>query len=149
MPQFGWRRRVVARARDRPRGGDELASLRPSPPEDVMTTTAVRPRRVSHRDGDLMSSTFEIKQRPPGELPSPEDGEQVGVMRSRTRERLTARGLAYVADEAVLIVSELVTNAVVHSGGREITVTLSPQRLPAHRRTRRCLQLSRTARGTW
>ncbi|WP_240121714.1 ATP-binding protein [Streptomyces sp. MUM 2J] len=90
-----------------------------------MTTTAVRPRRAPHRDGDLMSSTFEIKQRPPGELPPREDGEQVGVMRHRTRERLNARGLAYVAEEAVLIVSELVTNAIVHSGGREITVTLS------------------------
>ncbi len=90
-----------------------------------MTTTAARPRRAPHRDGDLMSATFEIKQRPPGEPPPPEDGEKVGVMRRRTRQRLSARGLAYVADEAVLIVSELVTNAIVHSGGREITVTLS------------------------
>ncbi len=46
-------------------------------------------------------------------------------MRRRARQRLSARGLAYVADEAVLIVSELVTNAIVHSGGREVTVILS------------------------
>ncbi|MFF3157971.1 ATP-binding protein [Streptomyces sp. NPDC057910] len=72
-----------------------------------------------------MSATFEIKQRPHGELPPPEDGKQVGVMRRRARERLNARGLAYVADKAALIVSELVTNAIVHSGGQEITVTLS------------------------
>ncbi|MFG3126682.1 ATP-binding protein [Streptomyces tendae] len=72
-----------------------------------------------------MSATFEINQRPLGELPPPEDGEKVSVMRRRTRQRLSARGLAYVADEAVLIVSELVTNAIVHSGGREITVSLS------------------------
>jgi anti-sigma regulatory factor (Ser/Thr protein kinase) len=72
-----------------------------------------------------MSSTFEIKQRPPGELPPPEDGEKVGVIRRRARQCLSARGLACVTAEAVLIVSELVTNAIVHSGGREITVTLS------------------------
>lgn len=90
-----------------------------------MTTTAARPRRVFHRDGDLMSSTFEIKQRLPGEIPPGEDGKQVGVMRRRTQERLSARGLAHLADEAGLVVSELVTNAIVHSGGREITVTLS------------------------
>ncbi len=90
-----------------------------------MTTTAVRPRRAFHRDGDLMSSTFEIKQRPPGGHATPEDGEQVSIMRRRTRECLTARGLASITDEAALIVSELVTNAVVHSGGRKITVTLS------------------------
>ncbi|MDJ0466046.1 ATP-binding protein [Streptomyces sp. H27-C3] len=90
-----------------------------------MTTTTVRPRRGPYRDGDLMRSTFDIRQRPPGELPPPADGEKVGVMRRRARERLSARGLAYVADEAVLIVSELVTNAIVHSGGQEVTVTLS------------------------
>ncbi|WP_455357452.1 ATP-binding protein [Streptomyces sp. SYSU K217416] len=90
-----------------------------------MTTTTVRPRRAPHRDGDLMRSTFDIRQRPPGELPPPEDGEKVGVMRRRARQRLSTRGLAFVADEAVLIVSELVTNAIVHSGGREITVSLS------------------------
>ncbi|MER5969452.1 methyltransferase, FxLD system [Streptomyces sp. NPDC002055] len=45
-----------------------------------------------------MSSTFQIQKRPPGALPAPEDGEKVGVMRHRTRERLSARGLAHVAD---------------------------------------------------
>ncbi|WP_260255841.1 ATP-binding protein [Streptomyces sp. 840.1] len=72
-----------------------------------------------------MRSTFDIRQRPPGELPPPEDAEMVGVMRRRARQRLSASGLAYVADEAVLIVSELVTNAIVHSGGREVAVILS------------------------
>lgn len=90
-----------------------------------MTTTTERPRPGPNRDGDFMRSTFGIGQRPPGELPPPEDGEKVGVMRRRARQRLSARGLAYVADEAVLIVSELVTNAIVHSGGREVTVILS------------------------
>ncbi|MFI0009686.1 ATP-binding protein [Streptomyces sp. Ju416(a)] len=90
-----------------------------------MTTTPVRPHRGSYRGGDLMRSTFDIKQRPPGELPPPEDGVKVGVIRRRARQRLSDRGLACVADEAVLIVSELVTNAIVHSGGREITVILS------------------------
>ncbi|WP_063834886.1 ATP-binding protein [Streptomyces globisporus] len=72
-----------------------------------------------------MRSTFGIKQRTPGEPLPPEDGEKIGVMRRRARQRLSACGLAWVADEVVLIVSELVTNAIVHSGGREITVILS------------------------
>ncbi|MFJ5222345.1 ATP-binding protein [Streptomyces sp. NPDC088400] len=90
-----------------------------------MTTAAARPRRAAHRDGALMSSTFQIKKLLPGEPPPPEDCEQVGVMRQRTRERLSASGLAHMADEAVLVVSEMVTNAIVHSGGQRITVALS------------------------
>ncbi|MEU6403160.1 ATP-binding protein [Streptomyces sp. NPDC046985] len=72
-----------------------------------------------------MNATLQIAKRPPGEPPPSEDGEQVIVMRRRTRERLNSCGLANIADEAVLIVSELVTNAIVHSGGQRITVTLS------------------------
>ncbi|OKI10218.1 ATP-binding protein [Streptomyces sp. CB02923] len=46
-------------------------------------------------------------------------------MRHRTREALVGRGLPYIADDAELVVSELVTNAVMHSGGRKITVALT------------------------
>lgn len=45
-------------------------------------------------------------------------------MRLVTRERLTSSGLTCVADDATLIVSELITNAIVHSGGRQIRLTL-------------------------
>ncbi|QKV95942.1 ATP-binding protein [Streptomyces sp. NA02950] len=46
-------------------------------------------------------------------------------MRSLTRTRLNQSGLSSLADDAALVVSELVTNAVQHSHGREITLTLS------------------------
>ncbi|MBQ0825473.1 ATP-binding protein [Streptomyces sp. RG38] len=46
-------------------------------------------------------------------------------MRKLTRVHLLERGLACLVDDAVLVVSELVTNAVQHSHGREVTLTLS------------------------
>ncbi|UNM14997.1 ATP-binding protein [Streptomyces formicae] len=45
-------------------------------------------------------------------------------MRRVTRERLTSCGLNCVADDATLVVSELITNAILHSGGRQIRLTL-------------------------
>ncbi|MFE5652059.1 ATP-binding protein [Streptomyces cyaneofuscatus] len=73
----------------------------------------------------LMQSTFGITRRPPGELPPPEDGRQVGAIRHQAREHLSAHGLSGLADQTVLILSELVTNAIVHSGGQKVTVALS------------------------
>ncbi|WP_338673898.1 ATP-binding protein [Streptomyces sp. SCSIO 30461] len=84
-----------------------------------MTTTAVR------ADCALMSSTFRIAKRPPDEAPPPEDSRKVGVIRNLTRLCLSASELAPVADEAILIVSELATNSIMHSGGRKITVSIS------------------------
>ncbi|MFJ2906224.1 ATP-binding protein [Streptomyces sp. NPDC087212] len=46
-------------------------------------------------------------------------------MRQVTRNCLLARGLFCIADDAALVVSELVTNAIVHSGGQRVTVALS------------------------
>ncbi|WP_242440515.1 ATP-binding protein [Streptomyces sp. CB02923] len=72
-----------------------------------------------------MKEQFTIQQRLPHEKPSTEDSAQVSAMRRRARECLIGRGLRHLADEAELVVSELVTNAVVHSGGCEITVILA------------------------
>ncbi|MFE7215051.1 ATP-binding protein [Streptomyces sp. NPDC057611] len=46
-------------------------------------------------------------------------------MRSLTQTRLHQSGLSRLADDAALVVSELVTNAVQHSHGRKITLTLA------------------------
>ncbi|MEU7148638.1 ATP-binding protein [Streptomyces sp. NPDC045456] len=81
--------------------------------------------RATRRDVKLMKAKFNIRTRMPNVPPSREDGQQVGAMRHRTREALVSRGLPYIAGEAELVVSELVTNAIVHSGGRKITLTLS------------------------
>ncbi|MEU1022941.1 ATP-binding protein [Streptomyces sp. NPDC005904] len=90
-----------------------------------MTTTAALPRPDRHRDDCLMKCTVTVGRRPSGEIPSPTDGAQVGLLRHKARARLDDRGLARVADDAVLVVSELVTNAPVHSGNEEITLSLS------------------------
>ncbi|MFF4295024.1 ATP-binding protein [Streptomyces vinaceus] len=71
-----------------------------------------------------MKEKFPIAERSPGELPPPVDESRVRAMRHVTRERLTSRGLTCVADDATLIVSELITNAILHSGGRQIQLTL-------------------------
>ncbi|CAM5378116.1 ATP-binding protein [Streptomyces hirsutus] len=50
---------------------------------------------------------------------------RVAEMRRLTRNLLIKEGLSRFADDAVLVVSELVTNAVQHSHGREVTLALS------------------------
>ncbi|MFH8407610.1 ATP-binding protein [Streptomyces sp. NPDC018019] len=72
-----------------------------------------------------MKVRFPIEKRPPHEEPSAEDSAQVSVMRHRARVCLVGHGLPHLADEAELVVSELTTNAIQHSGGCEITVSLA------------------------
>ncbi|GCD41776.1 ATPase [Streptomyces paromomycinus] len=98
---------------------------RPSPPEDVMTTTAARRRRAPRRDAELMNARFPIEKRPPDDEPPAQDSAQVSAMRRRTRVCLVGHGLAHLVDAAELVVSELVSNAIQHSGGCEITVVLA------------------------
>lgn len=81
-------------------------------------------RLTASRSGGLVEEKFTITDRSPGELPPPVDQSRVRAMRHVTRERLTSRGLTCVADDATLIVSELITNAILHSGGRQIQLTL-------------------------
>lgn len=81
-------------------------------------------RPTALRPGGLVEEHFSIAERPPGELPPPVDESRVRAMRHVTRERLTSRGLTCVAEDATLIVSELITNAILHSGGRQIRLTL-------------------------
>ena len=81
-------------------------------------------RPTATRTGGLVEERFPITKHSPGERPPPVDEARVRAMRLVTRERLTSRGLTCVADDATLIVSELITNAIVHSGGGHILLTL-------------------------
>ncbi|MET9149241.1 ATP-binding protein [Streptomyces sp. NPDC004042] len=81
-------------------------------------------RLTAARVGPLVEEDFPIKRRLPGELPPPADELRVSSIRRVTRERLTSCGLACVADDATLVVSELITNAILHSGGRHVRLTL-------------------------
>jgi anti-sigma regulatory factor (Ser/Thr protein kinase) len=63
------------------------------------------------------------------QLTLPASGQPVRLARQVTREVLTAWQLAYVQETAVLLVSELVTNAVRHARGTDaITLKLQAAR---------------------
>ncbi|OKK02891.1 ATP-binding protein [Streptomyces sp. CB03234] len=72
----------------------------------------------------MVREDFPITEHAPGEVPPREDELRVRAMRRVTRERLRSYGLDCVAEEATLVVSELVTNAILHSGGRRVRLTL-------------------------
>lgn len=102
------------------------ACRRHSEPEDVMTTTVVRASRaVPHRDGDIMRLTFAVAPRR-GDTPlSSEDACRVGDMRRIAAARLRYAGLEALAGDVMLIVSELLTNAVLHSGTTQIELRMA------------------------
>ncbi|GAA1192676.1 hypothetical protein GCM10009654_57440 [Streptomyces hebeiensis] len=74
-----------------------------------------------------MRTSFEIDRRAQGEEIPPRDALRVGAMRRIARAFLSFHGLSSLASPVSLIVSELVTNAIQHSGGTEVTVTMQRQ----------------------
>ncbi|MFE4666640.1 ATP-binding protein [Streptomyces sp. NPDC056716] len=90
-----------------------------------MTTAAVRtPRTFPLRDTDLMNERIQIQPRGPGARPRPEDASRVGALRRIAAARLRWWGLEAVLDDAVLVLSELATNAVLHTGTPEVRVAM-------------------------
>ncbi|MFE2487208.1 ATP-binding protein [Streptomyces mirabilis] len=55
----------------------------------------------------------------------PEDASRVGAMRRLVRARLKYCGLQRMSDDVAVIVSELLTNAILHSGGEQITFVMT------------------------
>ncbi|WP_405796248.1 ATP-binding protein [Streptomyces sp. NBC_01506] len=91
-----------------------------------MTTTAVRQSQaVLSRDRDVMNERIQVQPRPAGVQPSREDACRVGAMRRIAAARLRYCGLAALIDEVTLVVSELVTNAVLHTRTSEVRVTIA------------------------
>ncbi|WP_331751799.1 ATP-binding protein (plasmid) [Streptomyces sp. NBC_00723] len=87
--------------------------------------TAVRaPRAVLRRDVEVMYECFEIAPRIGDSPLRPRDAIRVGGMRRIAAAKLRYCGLDTLIDEVMLIVSELLTNAVLHSGTRQITLSL-------------------------
>ncbi|MFF8196686.1 ATP-binding protein [Streptomyces bobili] len=75
--------------------------------------------------GNQMNVCFEVR---PGRLVGGVrecDARRVRIARRVTAARLRYYGLSALVDDAMLIVSELVTNAIVHSGGTQITFTMT------------------------
>lgn len=72
----------------------------------------------------MLETTFRVPQRSESGQPSQEAAVQVGIMRRLALVLLIKCGLDHLADDVALVVSELTTNAIVHSGGSEITLLL-------------------------
>ncbi|WP_371666785.1 ATP-binding protein [Streptomyces sp. NBC_00289] len=91
-----------------------------------MTTTAVKtPRTVRHREGDVMNERFQAAPRREGAPPRAEDACQVGVMRRIAAARLRYCGLTAMMDDVMVVVSELLTNALLHSGSQDIGLSIT------------------------
>ncbi|MGW5098321.1 ATP-binding protein [Streptomyces nodosus] len=69
--------------------------------------------------------TFEVAPAGAGRIIAECDARRVRMARRVTAARLRFCGLDELLDDAVLLVSELVTNAIVHSGGTQITFTMA------------------------
>ncbi|MFI5814875.1 ATP-binding protein [Streptomyces sp. NPDC051643] len=74
---------------------------------------------------DLMSVSFAVGRRAPGVPPSPEDSARVGHMRRIAAARLRHCGLDALRPDVCLIVSELLTNAILHSGTTTICLDMT------------------------
>jgi anti-sigma regulatory factor (Ser/Thr protein kinase) len=74
-----------------------------------------------------MTATFQIARRDRGEELPPEDARRVAAMRRLTAARLDYCRLPHMTDSVTLIVSELVTNAIQHSGGVQVTLAMRLQ----------------------
>ncbi|MFJ2674729.1 ATP-binding protein [Streptomyces sp. NPDC087525] len=93
-----------------------------------MTTTALRTPRARHRrDGDVMNEHIEVAPCHDGGPPRAEDACQVGVIRRIAAARLRHCGLEALTDTVLLLISELLTNAMTHSGTKEIDLRLAVQ----------------------
>ncbi|MFG2882396.1 ATP-binding protein [Streptomyces sp. NPDC048297] len=98
------------------------------PQEDVMTTTAVEaPRAGLRRDGDLMDERIQVAPRRGDAPPRETDAWRIGAIRRIAAAKLRFGGCEALIDEAMLIVSELLTNALLHSGTQEIRLRLALQ----------------------
>ncbi|MFE4703088.1 ATP-binding protein [Streptomyces sp. NPDC056738] len=68
--------------------------------------------------------TFTIASGGTGGTVCEHDAQRVQAVRRLTAAHLKYQALEELVDDAILVVSELVTNAIKHSGGTQITVTM-------------------------
>lgn len=90
-----------------------------------MTTTAVRAHRVLACGGDVMNERFAVTPRTGEAPPVAEDACRIGWMRRITAARLRYCGLEPMMSDVTLIVTELLTNALLHSGTAEIGLQIT------------------------
>ncbi|GAA3785839.1 ATP-binding protein [Streptomyces chiangmaiensis] len=69
--------------------------------------------------------SFEVSPGSTGRTVAECDARRVGMARRVAAARLRYCGLGDLVDDATLIVSELVTNAILHSGGHQVTLSMA------------------------
>lgn len=89
-----------------------------------MTAPVLASPRMLPRTHDTMAACFAISPRGEHQAIPAQDVRRVSAMRRLARARLRYCRLSALADDIALIVSELVTNAIAHSHGTDITMTL-------------------------
>ncbi|OQR63522.1 hypothetical protein B6E66_13485 [Streptomyces maremycinicus] len=104
-----------------------------------------------------MRERIEIVPRNGDDPPRPQDATHVGAMRRIAAAKLTHCGLEMLIDEVMVIVSELLTNAVLHSGTRQIALSLRVERgvllivvadgMPGHARRKEVEDDTESGRG--
>ncbi|WP_409473502.1 ATP-binding protein [Streptomyces sp. HC307] len=91
-----------------------------------MTTTAVRtPLAGLRRDQDVLKQWVDIGPRQADGTPGRAAAHYVGVLRRIAVARIRYHGLGALTDEVMLLVSELVTNAVLHSGTLKVGLEMA------------------------
>lgn len=96
------------------------------PSRVARTTTAVRTQHPAlPNSGEVMNERITVTPCRRGAPPRPQDAAQVGVLRRVAAAKLKHRGLDALIDEVLVISSELLTNALLHSGTTEITLNLA------------------------
>ncbi|MFH9826465.1 ATP-binding protein [Streptomyces bobili] len=102
------------------------APVRDASAEDVLTTAAVWPSHtVRLRTKDVMNQWVDIEPRHGEDPPRRADTHCVGVLRRIAGARIRWCGLDSLTEAVMLLVSELVTNAVLHSGAKRIGVVMT------------------------
>ncbi|MEU4038682.1 ATP-binding protein [Streptomyces collinus] len=92
-----------------------------TPPDAAGTDRPTRRRLAA----DLMSVSFAVSVRSARGSVDEADARRVRMVRRVTAARLRYCGLDALVDDATVIVSELVTNAIQHSGGTQVTLTMT------------------------
>lgn len=88
-------------------------------------TAAQMPRAAHRRGGNVMSERFKVTARRGDAPPRAEDACRVGIMRRIAAARLRYCGLEAMTADVMVIVSELLTNALMYSGTTEIGLSIA------------------------
>ncbi|MGW2621082.1 ATP-binding protein [Streptomyces sp. NPDC001500] len=92
-----------------------------------MTKAAVGSRQPPADGYHVMDERLTVVPGREGAPPRTQDARQVGSMRQIAAARLRSCGLEAMTADVLLVVSELLTNALLHSGTTEISLKLTAQ----------------------